>query len=218
MLIFFTAPQQTAALYPHQIQRKEPLLYISLAKQTIRRILEINSSACLIRDSLSKRHLPMGRLPLFPACSISYLSPSTPKASPNRLCRKHHLYIYAAFFNILLTYGMETSFFRFFSNSDSKDRVWGTATISLLTTTAIIFALLFTQAYTIAEAVGMRSHHLFFVGGLTLWHPCHDSVCIPTCHRESQSIYFLKTSQCGSLCGAEPSVFMVDSKKEMTAF
>ena len=92
---------QVAIFYRY---RNKPQLYIhtkfkpksrfsicSLAKQTIRRILEINSAACLIRDSLSKRHLPMGRLPLFPACSISYLSPSTPRASPNRLCRKHHL-------------------------------------------------------------------------------------------------------------------------------
>ena len=85
-------------------------------------------------------------------------------------------YIYAALFNILLTYGMETSFFRFFSNSDSKDRVLGTATISLLTTTAIIFALLFTQAYTIAEAVGMRSHHFILLLGVLL---CDTLVVIP---------------------------------------
>ena len=85
-------------------------------------------------------------------------------------------YIYAAFFNILLTYGMETSFFRFFSNSDSKERVLGTATISLLTTTAIVFALLFTQAITIAEAVGMRSHHFILLLGVLL---CDTLVVIP---------------------------------------
>jgi O-antigen/teichoic acid export membrane protein len=85
-------------------------------------------------------------------------------------------YIYAAFFNILLTYGMETSFFRFFSHSDSKERVLGTATISLLTTTAVVFVLLYTQANSIAEAVGMSNHHFVLLLGVLL---CDTLVVIP---------------------------------------
>ena len=85
----------------------------SLAKQAIRRILEINSAACLIRDSLSKRHLPMGRhhyppLAQFLTCPSPY--PSLPVTG---YAENTTFYIYAAFFNILLTYGMETSFFAF---------------------------------------------------------------------------------------------------------
>ena len=85
-------------------------------------------------------------------------------------------YIYAAFFNILLTYGMETSFFRFFSHSDSKARVLGTASISLLTTTAVVFVLLFTQANNIAEAVGMSRFHFNLLLGVLL---CDTLVVIP---------------------------------------
>ena len=111
-------------------------------------------------------------------------------------------YIYAAFFNILLTYGMETSFFRFFSNSDSKDRVLGTATISLLTTTAIVFVLLFTQANTIAEAVGMRSNHFIFLLGVLL---CDTLVVIPFAHlratRKASTFTSLKLLNVGVYVG-----------------
>ena len=49
-------------------------------------------------------------------------------------------YVYAAFFNVLLTYGMETAFFRFFTKSEEKSKVFSTALISL-TVTAVIFLL-----------------------------------------------------------------------------
>jgi O-antigen/teichoic acid export membrane protein len=66
-------------------------------------------------------------------------------------------YVYAAFFNVLLTYGMETSFFRFFTVRKQKDRVLGTATISLLITTAFAFVVLFAQAAPVAAFVGMST-------------------------------------------------------------
>ncbi|TGV03808.1 oligosaccharide flippase family protein [Flavivirga rizhaonensis] len=46
-------------------------------------------------------------------------------------------YIYAAFFNVLLTYGMETAFFRFFSKSDEKGKIFSTVFISLVTSTVL---------------------------------------------------------------------------------
>jgi len=48
-------------------------------------------------------------------------------------------YVWAAFFNVLLTYGMETSFFRFFSRSKDKSKVFSTAFIAL-TISTILFA------------------------------------------------------------------------------
>ena len=44
-------------------------------------------------------------------------------------------YVYASFFNVLLTYGMETAFFRFFSKSQEKDKIFSTTFISLIVTT-----------------------------------------------------------------------------------
>lgn len=50
-------------------------------------------------------------------------------------------YVWAAFFNVLLAYGMETAFFRFFSHSKEKAKVFSTAFISLSVTTVIFFIL-----------------------------------------------------------------------------
>ncbi|TBW27770.1 oligosaccharide flippase family protein [Gramella sp. KN1008] len=49
-------------------------------------------------------------------------------------------YVWAAFFNVVLTYGMETSFFRFFSQSKEKGSVFSTAFIAL-TVTTVLFAI-----------------------------------------------------------------------------
>ncbi|MDR5591404.1 oligosaccharide flippase family protein [Christiangramia sp. SM2212] len=49
-------------------------------------------------------------------------------------------YVWAAFFNVLLTYGMETSFFRFFSKAKEKSNVFSTAFIAL-TVSTILFAV-----------------------------------------------------------------------------
>lgn len=55
------------------------------------------------------------------------------------------LYAYAAFINIFLTYGMESGFFYFSKKAKNFSEVYGTAFLSLLTTTTIfvIFCLLY---------------------------------------------------------------------------
>src|SRR5690606_4305920 len=46
-------------------------------------------------------------------------------------------------FNVILAYGMETSFFRFYNSHDDKRAVIGTSTISVFwTTIVILFGLL----------------------------------------------------------------------------
>jgi len=47
------------------------------------------------------------------------------------------MYAYVAFLIIVLTYGMETAFFRFSSEAKNKNPVYGTTLISILTTSAI---------------------------------------------------------------------------------
>ncbi len=56
-------------------------------------------------------------------------------------------YVYAAFFNVLLTYGMETAFFRFFTKTDQKEKIFSTVLISLTTSTLIflIFVIAFNE-------------------------------------------------------------------------
>lgn len=52
-----------------------------------------------------------------------------------------NLYAYVAFFLVLLTYGMETSFFRYASKSENPEKVYSTSLISMFFTTAIFVLL-----------------------------------------------------------------------------
>ncbi|MFH6603022.1 lipopolysaccharide biosynthesis protein [Maribacter algicola] len=51
------------------------------------------------------------------------------------------IFAWFAMFNVVLAYGMETAFFRFYSNSDDKDRVVSTSLISILVSTFIFMGL-----------------------------------------------------------------------------
>ncbi|WP_242083731.1 oligosaccharide flippase family protein [Aestuariivivens sediminis] len=75
-------------------------------------------------------------------------------------------YIYAAFFNVLLTYGMETAFFRFFSKSEDKDKVFSTALISLSATAILFFAVVFKFNDTLASLVNLHLNYFNLLLGV----------------------------------------------------
>lgn len=52
------------------------------------------------------------------------------------------MYSYVAFFNVLLTYGMETAFFRFSQKQDNPAKVYSTALTSIIST-SLFFGMLF---------------------------------------------------------------------------
>lgn len=75
-----------------------------------------------------------------------------------------NLYQYVAFLMIILTYGMETSFFRYASKSEEPERVYSTALISLFTTSVLfVLPFLFIRGY-IAEILNYPGH-----GEYILW-------------------------------------------------
>ncbi len=71
-------------------------------------------------------------------------------------------YVYAAFFNVLFTYGMETAFFRYFSKYQNKTRVLSTALLTVCTTTLIAGILLYTFSIHIANfmAIDLLSYKI----------------------------------------------------------
>jgi len=56
----------------------------------------------------------------------------TGNLAPDEYSEITSFYVYAGFINVLLTYGMETAFFRFYNKSKNKEVVYTTALISLL--------------------------------------------------------------------------------------
>ena len=51
------------------------------------------------------------------------------------------IFAYLIFFNVILSYGMETAFFRFYNSEENKQKVISTSTISLLLSTVLFLIL-----------------------------------------------------------------------------
>lgn len=80
-----------------------------------------------------------------------------------------YFYVYAAFFNVLLTYGMETAFFRFFSKENEKEKVYSTTLISLIVSTITVFAVVMIFNQSLAEFVNLRLDYFnYLIGVLVL--------------------------------------------------
>jgi len=73
------------------------------------------------------------------------------------------LYAYVGFLIVLLTYGMETAFFRYFNKEKNNTKVFSTAAISLVTTTSVflIVGLLFSGS--VAEVIRYASHKEYII-------------------------------------------------------
>ncbi|MGV8813362.1 MAG: lipopolysaccharide biosynthesis protein [Gelidibacter sp.] len=78
-------------------------------------------------------------------------------------------YVYAAFFNVLLTYGMETAFFRFFNLSKEKDKVFSTTLISLTVSTLVFLGLVLMFNEQLAILVNLKQTYFnLLIGVLVL--------------------------------------------------
>lgn len=66
-------------------------------------------------------------------------------------------FVYAAYFNALLTYGMETAFFRFFTKEKEKGKIISTAFLSLFFTTLLFMITAFIFSESLAFYLGFSS-------------------------------------------------------------
>lgn len=64
------------------------------------------------------------------------------------------IYAYVAFLFVVLTYGMETSFFRFSTTQPDKEKVYGTTLFSLFVTSILFLVIIFSATPTISSAMG----------------------------------------------------------------
>lgn len=75
-------------------------------------------------------------------------------------------YVWVAFFNVIFTYGMETSFFRFFSHSKEKSKVFSTSFITLTCTTMIFFILVFIFREELTNLIELRPLYFNYMLGI----------------------------------------------------
>ena len=57
------------------------------------------------------------------------------------------IFSYIILFNVILSYGLETSFFRFYNKEENKKDVLNTAAISIIITGVLIYLLVIKHAY-----------------------------------------------------------------------
>lgn len=70
------------------------------------------------------------------------------------------IFAYFALFNVLLAYGMETAFFRFFHGDENKDTVVSTSLVSILATTFLFTIVAFLFQNTIAEIIDIDVNYI----------------------------------------------------------
>lgn len=68
------------------------------------------------------------------------------------------LYAYVVFLLVILTYGMETGYFRYASNSENREKVYTTVLGSLFTTSILFILCAFLWSGSIGRAIGYASH------------------------------------------------------------
>tara|TARA_B110000967_G_scaffold35687_1_gene34794 strand:+ start:4175 stop:5635 length:1461 start_codon:yes stop_codon:yes gene_type:complete len=84
-------------------------------------------------------------------------------------------YVWAAYFNIALTYGMETAFFRFFNTEKEKGKVVTTAFISLFATSLLALATLLFFKNSLAALLGFSNPFYF---SLLVWISILDTLVV----------------------------------------
>ena len=75
------------------------------------------------------------------------------------------IFSWMIFFNVILAYGMETSFFRFYNKETDKNKVIETSTVSIFASSLFFLALALLFRNTLAAASGIAVHYITY----TIW-------------------------------------------------
>lgn len=83
--------------------------------------------------------------------------------SPEQYGVVTEMYAYVSFLIIILTYGMETAFFRFSQSNNDKEKVYSTSLISILSSSAVFVLLLSFFASPVANVIGYESKSNYII-------------------------------------------------------
>ena len=84
------------------------------------------------------------------------------------------IFAYFVLFNVLMAYGMETAFFRFFNSNQKKDTVLSTSAISLLFTSSLVLAVGYLSKQEISNLIHIDTDYIVLV----LWILFFDTLVI----------------------------------------
>lgn len=84
------------------------------------------------------------------------------------------IFSYLVFFNVVLSYGMETAFFRFYNSEDNKKNVISTSTVSLFWSTLGFLLLALLSRHTLAGWSDIKVEYITY----TIWILAFDALAI----------------------------------------
>ncbi len=84
------------------------------------------------------------------------------------------IFSYFVLFNVVLAYGMETAFFRFFNKEDNKNKVIGTSAISLIISSFVFFIIALLFQNSIANAIDIKVEYV----NLVIWILLFDALVV----------------------------------------
>ena len=102
-----------------------------------------------------------------------YTSPNV-LSSPAEYGKVSIIFSYFVLFNVILAYGMETAFFRFFNKENDTDKVVGTSTLSLIISSIVFFILAFIFKHQIASLIDIKVSYI----NLVIWILLLDALVI----------------------------------------
>ncbi len=113
---------------------------------------------------LFKQTAIYGLATVLPRMLSFFLVPLYTKMLPNEAeyGRITVIFAYMIFFNVILAYGMETAFFRFYNKEKDKENVIETATISIFWTSVLFLVLALVFKTTIADFVGIEPLYITY--------------------------------------------------------
>lgn len=91
------------------------------------------------------------------AINIILVKLHTSSLTSDKFAENTIYFVYAAYFNAILTYGMETAFFRFFTKEKEKGKVVSTSFISLLITTLLFLTFMLIYSDSISLFFGFAN-------------------------------------------------------------
>lgn len=125
--------------------------------------------------SLFKQTLIYGLATVLPRMISFLLNPLYVSALPKQeFADVSIVFAWLVFFNVILSYGMETSFFRFYSTEDNKKNVISTATVSIFWTTISFLIISLLYRNTISRWSNINLEYVTY----TIWILTFDALAI----------------------------------------
>lgn len=128
-----------------------------------------------VYKSLFKQTLIYGLATVLPRMISFMLNPLYVHALPKvEFADVSIIFAYLVFFNVILSYGMETAFFRFYNLEENKKNVISTSTVSLFWSSIIFLFATLLYRQTIAHWIGVKTEYITY----TIWILVLDALVI----------------------------------------